>query len=781
MDRTKNAETAIMDGVRKAYADRSEYVTPEHLLHGLFQQPEIVSLFESFHQKVENYKPSLDEYFKTLDTLPAELGEYDPEASVQLTMVMLTSEANALNAGKSEVDITHIMKALYDTYDSLAGTLLRDAFQYDCVEMLRALIAIQDGRLPDVDLDYGSLDADFHDNDDDDDGFEMLMDGSEESTRTGEKEKWKRYVTCVNDILDTHNPLIGRETELDRTIQVLCRCDKNNPLHVGEPGVGKTALVYGLAQRIKDGAVPERLKNSRIYMLDMGTLVAGTQYRGQFEERLKAVMQGASKEDGTIIYIDEIHTMVGAGSTSDSSLDASNMMKPYLEAGTLRFIGSTTYKEFNRYIQKSQGLVRRFQIIDINEPSREEAIGILKGLKSRYEKFHALTYDDDVIPYVVDMSMKYVHDRFLPDKAIDLLDEAGAYREMHPLMRKLKGRMTRNKRQFVDKALVTDILSKVCKVSTSAIKSESRDKVNMQELEKRISARIFGQDEAVRQVTMAVLTGKAGLIAANKPLGSLLFVGPTGVGKTELCKVLAKELGVEFIRFDMSEYSEKHSVAKLIGSPAGYVGYEDGGLLVDAIRRSPNCVLLLDEIEKAHSDVYNILLQVMDYAQLTDNKGLKADFSHVVFVMTSNAGAQYASQASVGFNSQVTAGKAMLAAVKKLFKPEFLGRLTDIVVFNSMTREMAVCVLHKKLEELRQRLASNNAEMELTQEALDVLLQQGFTQENGAREMDRAINNMLVPLLTHELLFGSLQNGGKILLTASDGKLVIAKYTHTNP
>ena len=537
-------------------------------------------------------------------------------------------------------------------------------------------------------------------------------------------------------------------------------------MHVGEPGVGKTSLAYGLAARIEAREVPERLLDCRIYELDLGTLLAGTQYRGDFEKRLKTIMEGVRNEGHAIIYIDEIHNLIGAGRTGDGSMDASNMLKPYLESGDIRFIGSTTYEEYNRYFARSKGLVRRFQQIDILEPSIEETIHIVEGLKEKYEDFHGVTYQPDVIPYAVKASVRYISDRFLPDKAIDLVDEAGAYREIHPIP---------SGEQIVDKTLITDVLARICKVDALAMKEE--DTTSLETLHARISAKIYGQEEAVRQVVEAVQMSKAGLLDENKPLASLLFVGPTGVGKTEVAKVLASELGISLQRFDMSEYTEKHTVAKLIGSPAGYVGYEDGGLLTDAIRKTPNCVLLLDEIEKAHPDVFNILLQVMDYAVLTDNKGRKADCRHVVLIMTSNAGAQFARQASIGFSSQITAGEAMLKQVKKTFKPEFINRLSATVVFHDMSREMASLILDKKLGELSSKLAARQIEMELSPEARNWLLQRGFLPEYGAREMDRVIASHLKPLLMREILFGSLKSGGKTCIQVDKDQLVLQLST----
>ena len=508
--------------------------------------------------------------------------------------------------------------------------------------------------------------------------------------------------------------------------------------------------------------MPERLKGSRIYQLDIGTLLAGTQYRGDFENRIKQIMDGIQEEsEKNIVYIDEIHTLVGAGATGEGSMDASNMLKPYLESGTIRFIGSTTYEEYNRHFSRSKGLVRRFQQIDIPEPTPEETKHILQQLRPQYEQFHQVTYDEAALDFAVDASYKYVNDRFLPDKAIDLIDEAGAACEI------------KNNQDFkVSKAEIAEVLAKTCKVDALAMKADE-DNSQLETLAPRLLAKIYGQDEAIRQVVESVQMSKAGLLDDNKPLASLLFVGPTGVGKTEVARVLAKELGITLLRFDMSEYTEKHTVAKLIGSPAGYVGYEDGGLLTDAIRKTPNCVLLLDEIEKAHQDIYNILLQVMDYARLTDNKGRKADFRNVILIMTSNAGAQFAAQANIGFTGNVSRGEAMLKQVKKTFKPEFINRLTGTVVFNDMDREMATLILKKKLGELQEKLTAKQVEMTLSDDAFALILDEGFTREYGAREMDRVIAQRLKPLLMREILFGSLKNGGKITIGTKDGSLSI--------
>lgn len=720
---TEHVSSAFSSAQRKALSYRHEFIMPEHLLSAFLEQSPFLNALQEFFCDVEELSFSLETYFtEELESIPEGV-EYELEVSAQLNELIQHAYLMVNYSSAEELNVPHLVQGMLQLQESWAAHFLKEILGEDLPEFLSLLIS----------------------------QYEEAEEMDYEQTATQEKsEPWRNYVTCLNDCLETHNPLIGREAELERTIQVLCRKEKNNPLHVGEPGVGKTALAYGLAARIEADDVPERLSGCRIYELDLGTLLAGTQYRGDFEKRLKTIMEGVRSEGHAIIYIDEIHNLIGAGRTGDGSMDASNMLKPYLEGGDIRFIGSTTYEEYNRYFARSKGLVRRFQQIDILEPSIEETIHIVEGLKEKYEAFHGVTYQPDVIPYAVKASARYINDRFLPDKAIDLVDEAGAWREIHP---------TSSEEQTVDKALITDVLARVCKVDALAMKEE--DTASLETLYARISNKIYGQEEAVRQVVEAVQMSKAGLLDENKPLASLLFVGPTGVGKTEVAKVLAAELGISLQRFDMSEYTEKHTVAKLIGSPAGYVGYEDGGLLTDAIRKTPHCVLLLDEIEKAHPDVFNILLQVMDYAVLTDNKGRKADCRHVVLIMTSNAGAQYARQASIGFSSQITAGEAMLKQVKKTFKPEFINRLSATVVFHDMSREMASLILDKKLGELSSKLAARQVEMELSPEARDWLLQRGFLPEYGAREMDRVIASHLKPLLMREILFGNLKSGGK--------------------
>ena len=727
---TKRAAHVLRIAMEYSKQDRHEFILPEHLLLAMLLDEEFEQILNQYYDS-DQFAVQIEAKLRDVERVPDDQS-YEPEASAQLGKVIEFACSQVFNSSAESLDVSHLVMGILNLQESWACYLLKEALDGNESQFMSQLISAYE-----VD---DHLEAD--------------------TGRRKSEEAWRKLVTCMNELYQNHNPLIGREAELQRTIQVLCRKDKNNPLHVGEPGVGKTALIWGLARMIEEGSVPERLKGSRIYQLDIGTLLAGTQYRGDFENRIKQIMDGILEEsDKNIVYIDEIHTLVGAGAIGEGSMDASNMLKPYLESGSIRFIGSTTYEEYNRHFSRSKGLVRRFQQIDIPEPTPDETKHILRQLRQQYEEFHGVSYDEQALDFAVDASYKYVNDRFLPDKAIDLIDEAGSAMEV-------------NHGSMIYKHDIADVLAKTCKVDAMAMK-EDEDNSHLELLTSHLSSKIYGQDEAIRQVVESVQMSKAGLLDDNKPLASLLFVGPTGVGKTEVARVLAKELGIELLRFDMSEYTEKHTVAKLIGSPAGYVGYEDGGLLTDAIRKTPNCVLLLDEIEKAHQDIYNILLQVMDYARLTDNKGRKADFRNVILIMTSNAGAQFAGQASMGFTGNVSRGEAMLKQVKKTFKPEFINRLSGTVVFNDMDETMARLILKKKLGELQQKLDAKQVEMTLSDEAFNALLKEGFTREYGAREMDRVIAQRLKPLLMREILFGSLKNGGKVEIVSENGSISI--------
>ena len=714
----------------KAY--RHQFIMPEHLLLALANDEDFCQAMDVWADS-DALRLRVKEFLDRQEVVPEDI-EYNPETSEQMSKLIDFALMEVTMSSAKAIDVAHLVAAMLKLKESWAAYLLKECAGGDEGEFLSLLVSEAE------EDDYLVPDA--------------------EEQQSG-KTAWRKLVTCMNDMVERHTPLIGREEELQRTIQVLCRRDKNNPLHMGEPGVGKTAIVWGLARLIVEEKVPERLRGAHIYQLDMGTLLAGTQFRGDFEKRIKQVMDGIMDEgDNNIVYIDEIHTMVGAGATGGGAMDASNMLKPYLESGRIRFIGSTTYEEYNRHVARSKGLTRRFQQIDIQEPSAEEAKNILRQLLPHYEEFHGVQYEQGAVDFAVEASARHINDRFLPDKAIDLIDEAGAAMEMehdkHPIGRKE----------------TANVLSKTCKVDALAV-ADKEDYAQLESLSARMLACIYGQDEAICQVVEAVQMSRAGLLDDNKPLASLLFVGPTGVGKTEVARTLARELGISLVRFDMSEYAEKHAVAKLIGSPAGYVGYEDGGLLTDAIRKSPNCVLLLDEIEKAHQDIYNILLQVMDYARLTDNKGRQADFRNVVLIMTSNAGAQFASQSGIGFARNVSRGEAMMKQVKKTFKPEFINRLSGTVVFHDMNKHMATLILRKKLRELDGKLAAKKVTMALTEEAFEHLLKEGFIPEYGAREMDRVISQRLKPLLMREILFGSLRNGGEIKIGLKDGSLSV--------
>ena len=735
IEQTERVERVIKSALGYCKTLRNEFVMPEHLLLALVEDSNFNSALAAYCSPL-TFANKIEDFLDDIEVVPQDI-EYHPELSIQTGQVIDNAIKHVENSGAESIDIPHLVKGLLELKDdSWASYFLKDSIGDNEQYFMRELI------------DYCEYD-------------DMIFDENIDDEAKSPKSSWKQLVTCMNDNYLKHNPLIGRDNELKRTIQVLCRCDKNNPLHVGEPGVGKTALVWGLTRLIEENKVPKRLQGSKIYQLDMGTLLAGTQYRGDFEKRIKQIMDGVQGEsDNNIVYIDEIHTLVGAGAIGDGAMDASNMLKPYLESGKIRFIGSTTYEEYNRHFSRSKGLIRRFQQIDITEPSIDEAKNIIMQLKPRYEDFHGVKYTDDAISFAVEASAKHINDRFLPDKAIDLIDEAGAAMEIE------------ENAKTIGKKEIADVLSKTCKVEALS-EAEDDDYKQLERLADRMLSQIYGQDEAIRQVVESVQMSRAGLLDDNKPLASLLFVGPTGVGKTEVARVLSKELGIPLTRFDMSEYTEKHTVAKLIGSPAGYVGYEDGGLLTDAIRKSPNCVLLLDEIEKAHQDIYNILLQVMDYARLTDNKGRQSDFRNVVLIMTSNAGAQYASHASVGFNSTVSRGEAMMKQVKKTFKPEFLNRLSGTVVFHDMNKQMATLILQKKLRELESKLEAKQVKMNLIPDAFEYLLKEGFTPEYGAREMDRVIAQRLKPLLMREILFGSLKNGGEITIGIKDGNLSI--------
>ena len=764
----RDLNKAMKFASQKALVENSDFITPEHLLYGMMTLPQMQDLMWSCNEAfdIDDFLDELDEHIEesTKDDSQGAKPNDICEPSFQLQQVFTDAVRQAIMAERKAIDMPMAINAILCLENSWAAYLLRKHANVEDFEIMTATEIHFHERSTGVEEDDDQYSNGEGDNPfglfDDDDEDLLFGDEDDFSSPSHKNDKWKKYVTCINEHLAEKNPLIGRERELDRTIQVLCRKDKNNPLHIGEPGVGKTALVYGVARRIEEGKVPDRLKGCNIYQLDMGTLLAGTRFRGDMEQRLKQIMEGVTSESHCIIYLDEIHNIVGAGKGAEGGSDVSDLLKPYLDDDRIRVIGATTYTEYNKNFTRSVGMIRRFQTIDVEEPSIDEAIHILKSLKPIYEKYHHVKYDAAAIEYAVTSSAKFITDRFLPDKAIDIIDEAGAQAEMEG-----------KKYKKIGKKQIAEVLAKVAKIDALAIKQD--DNKNLASLESRMKDVIYGQDRAIQTVVEAVQLSKAGLTDENKPLASLLFVGPTGVGKTEVAKMLAQELGVKLVRFDMSEYVEKHTVAKLIGAPAGYVGYDDGGLLTDAVRKSPDCVLLLDEIEKAHSDIFNILLQVMDYGVLTDSKGRKAHFKNVILIMTSNAGAQYASQASVGFASTASAGSAMLKQVKHTFKPEFINRLNEIVVFNDMDEQMAKLILGKKLRELNAKLAAKSVSITLTDEAHQHLLKSGYSKEYGAREMDRVIQQQLKTMLMREILFGKLKKGGEATVDLQNGILTI--------
>ena len=741
MNLSGEAMLVLQKAIELASENGYEYVTPEMILLMILEIPEFVAAYENCGGDKKALKKHLKKY---IEKYVEKSNGQEPTLSTGTQHMINFAGQSAFGSGCDQIYIRHFIHAIWNLDNSYAVYYMEQDGISEA-ELLEEMSYIED---------------------------EATVHGGSATTGSFEKEdagNLKIFAPCLNDTLEDVNPLIGRKNELERTIQILCRKDKNNPLHIGEPGVGKTAITYGLVERLRKGEVPDAIKGAKIYALDLGGMLAGTQYRGDFEKRFKRVLSEIGKEEKPIIYIDEIHNLSGAGAVGEGSFDASNMLKPYLTDGHIRFIGATTFEEYKKYFEKNKSLVRRFQNVEVKEPTETESIQILEGLKEKYEEFHGVKYAKGVLEYAVKMSAKYINERYLPDKAIDIIDEAGSYRKLHPVDKK---------KQKVGKDVINEILTKICRVPIETV--ETDDMEGLATLEDRLKHKIFGQDDAIMQVVNAVKFSKAGLTEENKPLASLLFVGPTGVGKTEIAKRLATELGVKLIRFDMSEYGEKHAVAKLIGSPAGYVGYEEGGILTEEIRKNPSSVLLLDEIEKAHPDIFNVLLQVMDYATLTDNQGRKADFRNVVVIMTSNAGANKLGKSGIGFVSEGHDNSVLMEEVKRVFQPEFRNRLSKVVVFNSMDSEMATLVVNKKLEELKDQLTAKKIEFSADESAKELLKKRGISQEFGAREVDRVIRNDIKPLFVDEILFGKLKDGGKLSLSASDGKFTIETFDSVN-
>ena len=740
---SKELEGTLNTALKEAKSRRHEYVCLEHLLYALLQDKDASGAIISCGGDIDRLRKGLEEFFQAhLETLPGG-SDHQPQQTLSFHRVLQRAVIHAQSAEKKEINGGNLLIAMFREPDSYAVYLLQEQgiTRFDLVNYISH-------------------------------GISKIAAAEEwpqsEEEQSEEEKPDRRRVKpleafAVNLVAKAQqgniDPLIGRDDEIERTIHVLCRRRKNNPIYVGDPGVGKTALAEGLALKIHHGEVPDVLKDAVIYALDMGALLAGTKFRGDFEARLKGVLAGLKKLPNSILFIDEIHTIVGAGATSGGSMDASNILKPALASGELKCIGSTTYHDYKSYFERDRALARRFQRIEVPEPSQDEAYKILEGLKPHYEKHHGVHYSTGAIRAAVQLSAKHINDRKLPDKAIDVIDEVGAAVKIQPPDKRKKSIGAKD---------IEKIVAKIAKIPPRSVSTS--DKEQLQNLDRDLKLTVFGQDTAIDTLTSTIRLSRSGLGHPEKPIGCFLFSGPTGVGKTEVAKQLAHVMGIEFIRFDMSEYMEKHTVSRLIGAPPGYVGFDQGGLLTDAINRNPYAVLLLDEIEKAHPDLFNILLQVMDHAALTDNNGKKADFRNIILIMTTNAGAREMSGAPLGFGARSNAGKGK-EAIEKMFSPEFRNRLDAMIVFNSLSMEIIERVVDKFIIELDHQLNEKKVFLQLTVKARRWLAEKGYDPSFGARPMARLIQNEIKRVLADEILFGRLQSGGKVEVDENEGKL----------
>jgi ATP-dependent Clp protease ATP-binding subunit ClpA len=744
---SRNLEQSLHRALSVANERHHEYATLEHLLLSLLDDQDAAAVMRACSVDTEVLKKNLLEYIdQELENLVTD-GHDDAKPTAGFQRVIQRAVIHVQSSGREEVTGANVLVAIFAERESHAAYFLQeqDMTRYDAVNYISHGIAKRPGMSDPTKAPRGA--------EEESDGRDQ-RDAREAPAGDGKKKEGALDAYCVNLNKKARDgridPLIGREAEVQRTIQVLCRRQKNNPLLVGDPGVGKTAIAEGLARKIIKGEVPEVLSKATVFALDMGTLLAGTRYRGDFEERLKQVMKEIEQHRNAILFIDEIHTVIGAGATSGGAMDASNLLKPALAQGTLRCIGSTTYKEYRQYFEKDRALVRRFQKIDVNEPSIPDAIEIMKGLKPYFEEFHKLRYTNDAIKAAVELSARYIHDRKLPDKAIDVIDETGASQMLLP--------ENRRKKTIGIKEIETTIAT----MARIPPKTVSKDDAEvLQHLEETLRRVVYGQDEAIGALSSAIKLSRAGLRDAEKPIGCYLFSGPTGVGKTEVARQLAKSLGVEITRFDMSEYMERHTVSRLLGAPPGYVGFDQGGLLTDAIDQHPHCVLLLDEIEKAHPDLYNILLQIMDHGKLTDHNGKQIDFRNVILIMTTNAGAADMAKSAFGFHRAKREGDDV-EAINKLFAPEFRNRLDAIVPFGRLPEAVITQVVDKFIMQLEAQLADRNVSIELTDEARRWLVEHGYDESMGARPMARVIQQHIKTPLADEVLFGRLKNGGTV-------------------
>ncbi|WP_417523044.1 ATP-dependent Clp protease ATP-binding subunit ClpA [Marinovum sp.] len=755
-------EQAIHAALALANSRSHEFATLEHLLLALIDEPDAARVMKACSVDTEELRTKLVEYVDTdLSNLVTDIEGSEAVPTAAFQRVIQRAAIHVQSSGRTEVTGANVLVAIFAERESNAAYFLQeqDMTRYDAVNFIAHGVA--------KDPAYGEARpvTGAQDMDDEQQSTDSTPEADQKESALG------KYCVDLNEKarLGDVDPLIGRESEVERCIQVLCRRRKNNPLLVGDPGVGKTAIAEGLARKIESGETPEVLSNTTIYSLDMGALLAGTRYRGDFEERLKAVVNELEEHPDAVLFIDEIHTVIGAGATSGGAMDASNLLKPALQGGKLRTMGSTTYKEFRQHFEKDRALARRFQKIDVVEPSVEDSVKILKGLKPYFEDHHHIKYTADAIKTAVELSARYITDRKLPDKAIDVIDEAGAAQHLVVESRRRKTIGTKE---------IEDVVAKIARIPPKNVSKD--DAEVLKDLEASLKRVVFGQDDAIVALSSAIKLARAGLREPEKPIGNYLFAGPTGVGKTEVAKQLADTLGVELLRFDMSEYMEKHAVSRLIGAPPGYVGFDQGGQLTDGVDQHPHCVLLLDEMEKAHPDVYNILLQVMDHGTLTDHNGRTVDFRNVILIMTSNAGAQEQAKAAIGFGRDRREGEDT-AAIERTFTPEFRNRLDAVISFKPLPKSVIAQVVEKFVLQLEAQLMDRNVTIELTKPAAEWLGDKGYDDKMGARPLARVIQEHIKKPLAEELLFGKLAKGGVVKVTVKDGKIDLEMSGPDNP
>lgn len=751
MNLDKVLSEILIFAYNQANKHKHEYYTPEHILYAVLFFKEGKDIIKGCGGNVEELKKDLEGYFSKY--IPKLDEEAEPIQTVGVQRVLSTASNQVVNSGRKEIQVSDLIVALYDGDESYGGFLIKK----QGIRKIDILRYISHGNKHMDDF----TEEISYDSDDEDD----------EDTYSEEEDKSNSYLLKSFTVELTEkarkgelDPLIGREDILNRTLQVLSRRLKNNPVHVGDPGVGKTAITEGLAQLIVKNKVPSILKGFKIYSLDMASLLAGAKYRGDFEERIKKVLLKIKAQGKAIVYIDEIHTIVGSGAVSGGAMDAANILKPFLTDGKLRFIGSTTYEEYKKYFEKDRALSRRFQKIEIPETSKEDTFKILMGLKENYELYHNVVYTEEALKAAVELSSKYINEKYLPDKAIDVIDEVGAFARLRE-----KG----DTKVTITEKEVEKIISSMAKIPENNVSVNELDR--LKNLDDELKKNIYGQDEAIDTIVRAIKRSRAGFNEEQKPVASFLFVGQTGVGKTEIARKLSDTLSIPLIRFDMSEYQEKHTVARLIGAPPGYVGYEEGGLLTDAIRKTPYAVLLLDEIEKAHGDILNVLLQIMDYATLTDNNGKKADFRNIIVIMTSNAGAREVGKTMMGFGSRTVEEDAINKEVDRVFSPEFRNRLDEIVVFNRMNEHMAYLIARKTLGEFEKKLLLKDIELVVSESCYKWIVLKGLSSAYGAREIIRVVQQEVKPYFVDEVLFGKLSKGGRASLDVVEDKIIIEK------